>query len=150
MEFMQETGAGMLDEKSIRLLISNALERPREDSGVRLGIVIIQKRSLIEQLLGPVVTSKARNLVWFWKCGIELQSLQPGVLASRLVQKASERGLCAVEVRIASGLPDGFLPEELSVPGGFVPGDAVLIGYPGEGNARLALQRNPEMLMWIK
>jgi hypothetical protein len=150
MEFMQETGAGMLDEKSIRLLVSNALERPREETGVRLGIVVIQKRSLIEHLLGPLQTSKARNLVWFWKCGIGLQGLQPGVLASRLIQKALERGLCAVKVDVPEGVSHGFLPEEMSIPGGFVPGDAVLIGYPAEGLGRISLQTSPEMLMWIK
>jgi hypothetical protein len=150
MEFMQETGAGVLDEKSIRLLVSNALDTSREGTGSRLGIVVIQRRSIIEQLLGSCATSKARNLVWFWSCGSEPRNSQPGVLADRLIQKASERGLCAVRVSIPDGLPEGFHSEDLSVPGGFVPGDAVLLGYPAEGNARIALQRSPELLMWIK
>jgi hypothetical protein len=55
-----------------------------------------------------------------------------------------------VKVDVPEGVSHGFLPEEMSIPGGFVPGDAVLIGYPAEGIGRIFMQKSPEMLMWIK
>ncbi len=140
----------MLDEKSLRLLILNSMDRNWGSADSRIGIVIIQKRSVIEGLVGPLGNARARNLIWFWKSGSEFQSFPVGALADCLVQKAQERGLWAEAVRISEGFSRQLLSGERSFREGFVPGDAVLVGYPAEGCARSALKRTPEVLMWIK
>ena len=142
--------SGVLDEHSLRTLISISLGDSGFAESSRFGVVILQKRSTINALLDTAPLINARNLIWICsKRGLADSDLKAKDAVFRLIQGAFQRGWIAMEVALPAFDSRKPFEAELGIPSSFTPCAAVLLGYPDEPLKRTS-RKAPEILSWIK
>ena len=163
--FKRRFSPGIIDERSMRLLIDAALAAPFLEYGNQMAFLVAQKSSVIQVLSEKMkamggrdetdirieILSQAKNMIWICSKSPNAVSVDDGQWAAHhLMLAAYQIGISAVSFTVPDSLSnDSEIRQGFGFPVGYHPLLPIIVGY-AEHQVHRPIQRHTMILNWIK